>query len=202
MLLKPTFLKTDFRHQMLPIAFLPFLIWIGALIFLIAYWHFRWSMLVAVLLFVLGGRIAMKTMKLEYRVAAWSLPSPLKGLPGKDYLLITTENPAKVNKTTLFAEDGGYIFAEETGYRLLTFKHDLLIPFENFHHELIKIDGKVKSVLFRFQPKDSPTVMELAVSCKYPGDDMELAGSIPRRCEWGAKVIAEMRYQSPPPLPG
>lgn len=202
MALKKSFLNLDYRHLMLPVVFSPFIIWISAIVMAIAFWGRPGSFAFACVLLFVGGLIARWIPALEYRLARLGLTEPLPGTAGKDYLLFAAEDPATIHKLKLFSEDGGFLFTDDHGYRLITLLHDYHIPFENFHQELILHKGETKAIRLRFQPADSAQTVELAISCTYAGNNIEIAGSIAQKNEWAAKVIAALnRRKSPPPLP-
>lgn len=201
MALKKSFLNLDHRHLMLPVVFLPFTLWIAAIIIGFLFWRQR-GLLIAAGLFFLGGWIARKIPTMEYWLARRALPQPIPGTAGTDYVLFNAEDPATMHKLKLFSEDSGFLYADDHSYRLQTLLHDYQIPFENFQQEFYQHQGEIKGIHLRFQPVGSAQTLELAISCIYPGNDMEIAGSIAKKNQWGSKAITALnRRKTPPPLP-
>jgi len=197
MRLKSSFLNTDFRHHQLIVAFLPMVVWLVAVTICVLRWRHWWGIPSAFLLFYLGGMLAKRTLALHYALAGRSLAAPLKGVPGADFLLFESEPPETVHKLKIVPEDAGYIYSEGDSYRITTLQHDFTIPFAEFHHEILTRDGSPKALLFRFRPKESQAVVELAATVKYLGDDLKIAGDYRYRCEWASRVIESMKVSQP-----
>lgn len=193
MCLKPSFLNTDFRHHQLVLSFVPFVIWIGAAVLAFFFWHHRWALPSAILLFCLGALVARKLPWAAYALASRSLASPLKGSPGTNFLLFHSESPETLHKLKILPEDAGFLYAENGCYRIMSLKHDLSVPFGAFHHEPIKKGASAKALLLRFRPSETEPVVELAATFDYFGKDLEVAADSNRKCEWASKVIESMK---------
>ena len=132
-------------------------------------------------------------LSLQYRLASQSIPVPLKGLPGKDFLLFDFEPPETAHKLKVFPEDAGFICSEAGRYRITTLRHDFSVPFTALECETQTNGAFGKVFLLRFQPAGSAEIMKLAATVKYIGDDLKDAGDETLKYEWASKIIESMK---------
>lgn len=163
----------------------------------VLFWRHWWGIPSAILVFYLQGLGAQKCLALQYALAARSLTAPLKGMPGVDFLLFESEPPETIHKLKIVPDDAGYIYSEDGSYRIKTLKYDFTIPFAEFHHEILAQNGSPKALLFRFRPRESQSVVELAATVKYLGNDLKVAADYKHRCEWASKAIESMKSSQP-----
>ncbi len=191
--LKPTLLKTDFRHQVLVLSFVPFVLWGGAAVLLVKWSEHLGAVLAAVFLVFLGNVIGKASLALQYRLASCALPKMLPGAPGINFLLFDAEPPATFHKLKIIPEDAGFLYAEDGRYRITTLLHDFAVPFEALQLEPIRHGKGPAGLLLRFQPAGSSETIEFAAAFKYIGSNMQIAINKGLKCAWAAKVIDSMR---------